>query len=124
MLEKLRSIDPVLLAGVMGSMLGLVYTKPLDRLRTIYTAIGGTGAAIFLTPAIASGLPESFVPAVSFLIGVFSMSIFGVVFQVIDKIRAAPIKTLSAITGIIIDVLLAVKGQGRRSTDKEGNEDE
>ena len=108
----------MILAGIAGSMLALTYTRPLSPLKAVYASIGGTGAAIFLAPAIASGLSEEFIPAVSFLIGVFSMSILGVVFQVIERIKSEPIKTISNIVSIVIDVLLAVKGQNRRKDDE------
>ena len=113
----------MILAGIAGSMFALVYTKHLTVGRALCTSIGGTGAAIFLSPAIASGWSPEVASAISFLLGVFAMSLFGIVFEVIDRIKASPIKTLSDITGIVIDVLLAFReGRSRRKTDHLSND--
>lgn len=108
---RIKGGDPILLAGVMGSLLGLYYTKPLCLPKLLVAAIGGVGSALFLSPAIsaAADLGYDGACALSFLTGVFSMSLVGVIFQVIDRVKVEPIKTLSLIIDTIIDVLLAFR---------------
>lgn len=123
-INKLKAGDPIMLAGIAGSMFALVYTKNLTVWKALCTSIGGTVAAMFLAPAMASGWSPEVASAISFLLGVFAMSLFGIVFEVIDRVKASPIKTLSDITGIVIDVLLAFRnGQQRRKTDNITKDD-
>ena len=109
MWERIKTGDPMMLAGIAGSMFALIYTKSLTPGKAVCAAIGGTGAAIFLSPALASGLAPEFAPAISFLVGIFSMSIIGIIFQVIERMRESSIKTLSQVAYVLIDVLLAFR---------------
>jgi hypothetical protein len=125
MWTRIKNGDPIFLAAFAGSMFALVHTKNLTFWQKVQTSIGGIGAAVFLSPALASLWPASFAPAVSFLIGIFAMSVIGIAFQVIEQVKASPIKTIGAIANIVIDVLLAfrhgVDSHNRRKDDKANN---
>lgn len=95
--------------GLIGALLSLHYTKPLCFFKGLISFIGGATAAIVIAPAVASDYGHHLTSAMSFLIGTFSMSIIGIVFQVIDRFRASPIHTLRAFVNIVIDVLLAFR---------------
>ena len=118
MWERIRNGDPMVIAGIGGSLFALIYTKNLTKGEALLTSVGGTCAAIFLSPVIASGLPDQFAPAISFLVGIFSMSMIGVVFEIINKIKESPVETISDIASIVINVLVAFKnGTDQRKED-------
>ena len=108
-IDKLRDMILSGWPGLIGALLSLHYTKPLCFFKGLISFIGGATAAIVIAPAVASDYGQHLTSAMSFLIGTFSMSIIGIVFQVIDRFRASPIHTLQAFVNIVIDVLLAFR---------------
>lgn len=123
MWERFKVGDPILLAGIAGSMVALFYTRPLCWYKALCASFGGTGAAVFIAPVIVKDFSPEVGAAVAFLLGIFSMSIIGIVFQILDRIKNAPIKTVGEICNIIIDVLLAFRHgvYNRRKEDRDGN---
>lgn len=124
MCDEIRKLLSTCWPGIFGALVSLYYTKPLCLFKGLVSFCGGAVAAVALAPAFASHAGDHVVSGASFLIGTFSMSILGIVFQVIDRVRAAPIHSIGEFVGVVIDVLLAFR-HGRTRGDKEskhGNE--
>ena len=121
MCDEIRKLLMTCWPGIFGALVSLYYTKPLCFFKGLVSFCGGAVAAIALAPAFAGHAGEHVVSGVSFLIGTFSMSILGIIFQVIDRVRAAPIHTLGGFIGVVIDVLLAFRHGRTRGENKDGN---
>ena len=119
-IDKIKDLLSACWPGLFGALLSLHYTKPLCFRKGIVSFAGGAAAAITIAPAVAGDYGGQITSAASFLIGTFSMSLFGIVFQVIDKFRASPIHTVSELVNIVIDVLLAFRHGKTRNEKREG----
>lgn len=109
MCEELRKAFAHCWAGIFGALVSLYYTKPLCIYKGVVSFLGGSVSAIVISPAIAKHAGDHLLSAIAFIVGVFSMSIIGIVFQVFDRIKASPVSTIGEFVDIIIDVLLAFR---------------
>lgn len=121
MCEEVRKLLATCWPGILGALVSVYYTKPLCFTRGLISFVCGAAAAVALSPAISGHAGEHFVSGVSFLIGTFSMSLIGIVFQVLDRVRDAPIKTFSDFLYVLIDVLLAFRHGRMRGKDRDGD---
>lgn len=124
MCEEFRKLLTTCWPGIFGALVSVYYTKPLCLAKGLISFFGGAVAAVALAPMLASMAGytnEHTVSGISFLVGTFSMSILGIVFQVIDRVRAAPISTLGDFMDVVIDVLLAFRHGRTRKDEDDGN---
>lgn len=95
--------------GALGALISLRFVPYVGAPQTVLSVIGGAGAAVVVSPVVSETWGVHLAGAASFLVGLFSMTIFGVVFDVIDKIKKQPVRSVRALLNILIDVVAAAR---------------
>lgn len=77
-----------ILAGFFGAVISLEYVSELSRWRKCLAILGGAVCASYGAPIIVHflALPASLEAGIGFFLGLFGMSIAGVVFRTLDRI--------------------------------------
>lgn len=132
-LDKIKNFEPSVLAGLFGALIAMYYTKPLGWGKSMIAGLMGFSMAVFVSPMIAEMFFDSVKAeaAISFLTGMFGISVAGIVFQILELLKRSPTNTIGQFFRIVVSVLLAsrhgvfseplkedVKKYGRRKDDK------
>lgn len=81
-----------LIAGVAGALVSMAYESDLKPRRALVLIAVGTIAAGYVTPLFAHllGFGPELTNAISFLVGLIGMKLFGLVLNILDAVRKDP----------------------------------
>ncbi len=79
----------LLVAGLLGSVVSLSYTKELSKFQLFSAVIGGTITAYYTAPLLRHylGLPDGFENAIAFLVGLAAMRAIPALLSFVDRLR-------------------------------------